>query len=704
MAHDNLPESSSASHAARSNNPRADIQVLRGVAVLLVVAFHFAPKQVTGGFVGVDAFLAISGYLITAHLWKELSSTGSVRLAEFWARRARRLLPAAFLVLLVTLLGTLLIAPTMEWGRTARDVSAAALYFYNFVLAEEATDYFAEDQSPSPVQHFWSLCVEEQFYLLWPLLLTFLAKRGKRRAWTLGATATLFALSLAASIVLSPRYPPASYFLLPTRMWEFLVGGAIALLRITWPARLPALVPRAVGFAAVILTGLLLDSDVPFPGWIAAIPVFGAACVLTPHATERDGLSSPLFRPLVFLGDISYSVYLWHWPLLILLKNYFGAELEGHHLLALTAVTLVLATTSKFLVEDPLRFAAVFSLPYRSFAAALLAMATVAGSALALGAHHDSLVQDSKQRVALVLASGAPCLGALARASSEPCINSALDGTLIPSPTEAAQDAFRDCGQRNGSSELLTCTVGDTDSDLTVALIGDSHAGHLIPGLASAAKKAGIKIVTYIKGGCPLTRSPRKGPLREGSECETWKGRVRKRLKEDKSIDAVMMIGNARAIVSAAHKRNVEYEMLLKQATNNYVKELDKLPKHIRQAIIIRDTPGSNASALPCIERLGSADDRVAQECSIPASEALPPDPLVLAAERRPSFARVVDLSHTFCDAMSCLPVVGHVLVYRDTTHLTATFAKTLSPLFEQHLHKLKPLLAEGKGKGARSR
>jgi len=270
---------------------RPDIQGLRAIAVAMVVLYHLWPSLLPGGFAGVDVFFVISGYLITGHLWRGFAATGRLSLADFWGRRARRLIPAAALVLAVTWIASWIILPASRLADTAQQILASALYFQNWQLARDSVDYLKSDAAASPIQHFWSLSVEEQFYLVWPLLFLLAAlltlkfgpaRRERARGAAAGfLTAALVAGSLAYSVWYTRQDPSAAYFVTTTRMWELGAGGLLALA----PARISQVLGRQgwlgwSGLVLVVASAFTLRGTMPFPGALALLPVGGAVALI----------------------------------------------------------------------------------------------------------------------------------------------------------------------------------------------------------------------------------------------------------------------------------------------------------------------------------------------------------------------------------------------------------------------------------------
>ena len=340
-----------------------------------MLAYHARIPGLTGGYIGVDVFYVVSGFLITGLIVRELQSTGRVDLVAFYARRARRLLPAALVVIALTVIASAIVLPPLRVPDVAADGAAAALYVSNIRFAAQATDYLQAELAPSPLLHFWSLGVEEQFYLFWPALLFLVAGRGVsvRR---IGLVVALVAvLSFALGVVWTATDAPLAFFLLPARAWELAVGASLAL-GISRLARLPARAATtavAAGLALIVVGGIVFDTATPFPGRAALLPVAGAALVIA------GGLRQPLnplsrlvaIPPMRWIGGISYSLYLWHWPLLVLpaaaVAGAGTGELPWPAKLGLLGLTFVLAEASRRWIEDPIRHGRVSMLkPSRS--------------------------------------------------------------------------------------------------------------------------------------------------------------------------------------------------------------------------------------------------------------------------------------------------------------------------------------------------
>ncbi|HEX2088261.1 MAG TPA: acyltransferase family protein, partial [Solirubrobacteraceae bacterium] len=566
---------------------RPEIQALRGVAVLLVVAYHLWPAALPGGFAGVDVFFVISGFLITGQLVREVDRTGRLSLAGFWARRARRILPAALVVLAFCALATRTAVPETQWRGFFAEIAASAAYVENWHLAEAAVDYQALDDAPSPVRHFWSLSVEEQFYLVWPLLILLALLAGRR--WIAPLLGAVTALSFAWSLYETAADPAAAYFVTPARAWEFGAGGLLALL----PAARPSRALSAAGIAAIAVAALAFDAGTAFPGLAALLPVLGAAAVVRARTLT--------LRPLERLGDVSYSVYLWHWPLLVLAP--------GESRLVLLGATLALGWLSKVLVEDPVRRLRLR--PRWTFAPAVAGtLAVMALASTGAGALQERVERD---RVAMkrVLAKPPRCFGAvaLARGCTPP-------PGIVPTPVVAEDAPNAPCGVQPREGLVLPCVFGTPRARATrhFAVIGDSHASHWRAALSPVAKRNGWRGTSLARAHCPLAAGDPKLPEPDRSGCLRWREEVQRYLARHPEIDLVIVAQWQGAAATA----------------EQFAAAWEALPPSVARVVVIRDTPQMlrEGRTLACVER----ERRPARACARPRHEALPPDPAAQAA------------------------------------------------------------------------
>jgi peptidoglycan/LPS O-acetylase OafA/YrhL len=338
---------------------RPDIQALRALAVSVTVVSHLWPNSLfAGGYVGVDVFFVISGFLISSQLIREIDGTGRLRLARFYARRVRRLLPAAFLVLVFVATAAYLLVPRPQWPAYGREITASALYWQNWLVATKPGD----PTLFTALQHYWSLSVEEQFYLCWPLLLLVLFKIPAKVRFT--GIAVVGLASLAFSVYLTGANQYVAYLITPVRVWEFALGAVVAMAgtKLELP-RIAANLASLAGMAAMLFAVYVFDGHSEFPGALALVPAVGAALVIaggtSPHRQWHTPVTS--WAPVQLVGDLSYSLYLWHWPLIVLAGYAFPGAVAGGTLstpvcIAIVAASLALAYLSTRFVEDPIRF------------------------------------------------------------------------------------------------------------------------------------------------------------------------------------------------------------------------------------------------------------------------------------------------------------------------------------------------------------
>lgn len=658
---------------------RTDIEGLRAIAVGLVVIYHLSPDRLHGGFVGVDVFFVISGFLITTHLIKRPPESWS-DLGHFWARRARRLLPAAAVVLIAIVVAFRFLGTETQWKSTALDSLAATFYAANWRFAAEAVDYLGAESAPSPVQHFWSLSVEEQFYLVWPFLvvLAFFITKKRRSTWNVASfrwvALAVTVLSLAYGIYLTETNSAAAYFVTPTRMWELALGGLVATfvpLSATKAGSAAAQVTGWVGLGMLLAAGVFYNASMPFPGYVALLPVVGSALVIYSAVSPSSALGRLLGnKPAVWVGGLSYSLYLWHWPIIVLVDSRMNTRPWWFSLILLL-LSLCLAWLSKKFVEDPLR-RYKGQRPFRySYGLAIVCMASVAVVGSFQVTEVNSRQKQQEQKIANVQKSA--CFGAATLAHPEKC----EDGLDTPiSPAAAADDLPAFYGDDCLSSmpfDLKTCTYGD--GDIKIAVVGNSHAGQWVNPLAQLAEKNDWTVTTYLASGCTgnetLLNYRDKG---RAEACRDW-GKKAREATSGHRYDLV--ITTNRNTVAARGKRISTSYTAWKAGYKSY---LNKWATSGTPVLVLHDTPfpGSDPKVddIPkCLE----THKKDPSKCSGPASKWIPEDPLY-AASKEVSGVRQASLNDRICNSKTCQPIVGQVPVYFDTSHMTKTYTSSLAP------------------------
>ena len=703
---------------ARSSR-RRDIQGLRAVAIVAVVAYH-AGLPVPGGYVGVDVFFVISGYLITQLLWDELSTGGHLSFAGFYARRARRLLPSAVLVITVTVVASVAVLGPLEATAVAKDAVACALYVGNYRFALQATNYLSAHGPVSPLQNYWSLGVEEQFYLVWPALLLAASLIGRRphghhrrssadrpRWAAVGVLAVLGALSFWMCVSLTHSDQPWAFFSLPTRAWELSVGGLLALAA-PHARRAPAWVRSTIGWAglaAVAWSFAAFGPQTPFPGPAALVPVAGTGVVLVAGTRRLTAGPARLLdlAPLQSIGAVSYTWYLWHWPALVLAPHVLGHSLGLAENVAVCLCSLVAAALTTVLLEQPIRRSRWLS--------ARTARSLVAGGALSLGAALAAVVivaavpppVGSGQATAARLftahvatgRSSATTPSAVATADSldtqvnrlvyESLANPQVPASLTPSLADAAADApvpFNDgCFDDFTDASVHPCLYGDTSSSRSIVLFGDSHALMWFPAIDNLANQQHDALVVMAKGTCPpidiTIFSPDLG--RTYTECNEWRAAELERMTTLRP--AVVILGFSReygipddhVVVDGPAWQSGLADMIttIERDTGARV-------------VLMGDDPYPQQSVADCL----SQHLRDTPVCAIPKHYPFY-NPGGISQERAvaaSTSAGYVDTDPWFCMATTCTVIVGNMLVYRDDNHITATYANWLTPVIGAHL------------------
>lgn len=687
---------------------RPDIEGLRAIAVFAVVLFHADVPGVGGGYVGVDVFFVISGFLITGLLWREVSTTGSVRLRRFYGARARRLLPASATVGVVTALSSAVLLPPLQARTVFGDGIACALYVGNYRFVLQAVDYFSTTL-PSPFLHYWSLGVEEQFYLVWPAMMigtAWLIRRVRRRSRAdapsakspyLVVLALVAALSFALSLAATYLVPAVAFFSLPTRAWQLAAGGLVALTAGRWrrlPA-LPAAIAGWVGLAMILLACTLFDTTTPFPGTAALLPVLGAALVIGAGcAAPSQGCGRVLaLSPMRAIGRVSYSWYLWHWPVLLLAPPLLGHQLGLADRLAAVLVSGGLAVLTLHLIENPLRFAAaVRRSPLGSLAlgSAATAVAVCVGVAL-LVLMPPPIGRGTPAARLIVTAAPVPAGRSIdaydaavqhAFAQVQTAVAAAADLKAVPSnldPPLADADAaihaidLTTCMRNFFQAEQPECATGDTGSTTTVALVGDSHAAMWSSALQQVAAQRRWRLEALMKAGCPLMDLP-MGNMRS-FHCEQWRGRIMARLRAEHP---------RLVVVSMWRAYHPSYGWIPSFATYDpaWIDSLTRLVQQLRgtgaKVLVLGPIPDPQSMVPICLS--GHLDDATA--CSPARSTAVNESGIAAeSAATKAGGGQYADVTELFCTTDRCPVIVANSLVYADSNHTTLEYSLALAPV-----------------------
>jgi peptidoglycan/LPS O-acetylase OafA/YrhL len=669
---------------------RPDLEGLRAVAVILVLLYHAGVTGFGGGYVGVDVFFVLSGFLITGLIYRELASTGRFSLSNFYARRARRLLPAAGFVLIVTLIAALLILPSFRLPSVGTDIASAGLYVSNMRFGFEANDYFQATADPSPVLHFWSLSVEEQFYIVWPTILVALfagargVASGERRL--LAGIGVIGLLSLIGAIVLTGINQPWAFFLLPTRAWELAIGGLIAvgIRRLSAIPRPLAASATVVGVACVVVAALVLNDDTPFPGLAAILPVAGAALVIVGGLPDATPMPARLLArgPLRFLGRISYSLYLWHWPILL-----FGAILLGPTMaIPLAILAIPVAAASQRWIEEPLRYGRFIGIrPSRN-----LLQAAGVGVAVVIASAAINAVPQAVTIAAAggVTTPGPDSTGALSPSQTatgpQPCSDCTV-ADLTPPLADLLAGRISDGGCK--VKDPTECVLGSSSANAPViALFGDSHAGNWTSVLLQLATAHGWRFVHLTHGGCESIDTPIWSLTlkRAFTECDEWREAAMKRLEQERP-DLIIIANSAHPNLVDAGGSRVPYrnppsEVWTTLWSAGVDRTLGRLTAIGSAVAILGDGPVPGWSSLDpavCIAQRPTTFGT----CQADVSKVI--QPVVRDVEKSMAAAHGVtyaDPTGWFCGGLTCPAVIDKYIVYADDSgHLTTPFALSLA-------------------------
>ena len=604
------------------------IQGLRALAAILVTLFH--ARLVPGGFIGVDIFYVISGYLITGLILREIEKTGTLDLKSFYQRRIKRLLPTSVFVLFVTAIFAWILFPPITRDSLGRDLFAAAAYISNYLFAWWQNDYQNLNATPSPFIHYWSLAVEEQFYLVWPIFILFLARYGKRVI--LGGIAVTTFLSLIFSIYLTQAAPIWAFYSLPTRAWE--LGFGALLLFIPDFKKKMRILPW-LGFLGIAISALNFNENTAFPGKNALLPVLATTVLM---ATIKYW--PPLFDDLAnsgisqWLGAISYPLYLWHWPALVLPSSALGRPLRIYERFLCIVLTVVLAHLTSKYVEDPLRHKKLRTATVYKGAVITTTLSLIAGIVIASSAS------------SIITTKGAASYKFdLVKVMEKPAVYG--DG----------------CHVNYGETKSGYCTYGNKNSSTTIVLYGDSHAAQWFPALEKLANERGFKLVSLTKSACPAvdSKKPDQGAFKM-VHCTKWRQNSIARIAK---IKPMAVITSSFQYFTPANTK-ISRSQWWSDGQRKLLKDLQGSTAHL---IYISDTPRPLRDIPNCLASRNSSSCDSTEKSRVSIVSGF----------------QVVDPTPWLC-ASYCPAIVDGTVAYRDASHISVQMAVKLLPKLEEAL------------------
>lgn len=704
---------------------RPEIEGLRAVAVAVVVLYHAGVPWLQGGYVGVDVFFVVSGFLITSLLLTERQESGRISLGGFYARRFRRLLPAAALVLACTAVASRWWWEPLRLSELRSDVWHAVLFVANWGFVSRATDYLSSDLAPSPLQHWWSLAVEEQFYLLWPLLVSAVCIGAKKLRARVGVLAgVVVTVSLVLCVTLTSSNQPWAFFMLPSRAWEMAAGGLLAAASrhfVRLAERWRALVGWCglVGLVAVVVG---FDETLAFPGWWALLPVVATSMLLF-SGDVSSGPASLLRRPaLGWLGARSYSLYLWHWPVLVLAASAAGRPLLWWERSLAVGGSVLAAAFTFALVEQPVRTARLLVKSSRasfmagasvSVVAAVASSFVLSGqleagsgqvntplivpvSSVAVSSSTVDVPSSGPASTGSVTSPGSSAPGSTTSAAptfvrlpvpAEAVVASqsvaVLPGNVRPSLAQVRDDVpsvYGDgCHADFAVVSVRECVFGDPGSQFTVVLFGDSHAAQWFSAVREVADGQGWRLVNLTKKGCPVADVSvfLKALGRQYDECDRWRESALSWIEQTRP-DLVVLSQHRYTLSgrSAGGDPDARWR-------EGFAAALGRVAAASASVVVLSDSPTPAFDVPSCVSKYPSE----LQRCATAPSEAIVAGRVSAEREVASSLSVVhVDVSGWVCGPQVCPVVVGDMLVYRDTNHLSDTYVRWLVPYVREAL------------------
>ena len=624
------------------------------MAVIAVLLFHVGLPAAAGGFIGVDVFFVISGFLITGLLLREGQASGKVDLLAFYARRMRRLLPAALVVIVVTLAASAVVLSPLRLPEVAGDAAASALYVSNFRFAIEATDYLSV-AAPSPLLHYWSLGVEEQFYLAWPLLLLVTVRLLSPRF--LGLALLLLAIgSFGLSLYWTETSPAWAFFSPGTRAWQLAAGALLAVGFLRLPRRLPrgsGSLAVAVGLALIVAGVLVISEETAYPGAWALLPVVGTVLVIL-GGSAGPTLPGRLLDnpPARYLGRISYSLYLWHWPILILVPIAVGND-DVTFRLALAGVAILVAAVSTELIERPFRRASFLAARSRGTVQLGLAASFAVGIAALFVSGAINIPTPWTQQDPVVVE---------------------LAGVRDDLPVSYADGCHVNDYQ---ATKPVDCVYGDPQGTRTAVLFGDSHAAQWLPALDRYARDRGWRLEYHTKAACSPVLLPiwERTLRREYDECFEWRDAVVRRIAKEEPD--VVFVGSSRDYEIQEGPNVIQTREMYPLWQQGLAESLAGLQGAAGRVVLLAETPFITYDPVDCLAdpTVSGCDPlrRVVVDAEYAALEAAAADT---------AGASVLTINDLLCPGATCPVTVDGTVVFRDAHHVTATYmAKLAEPI-----------------------
>ena len=673
-----------------------EIQGLRAIAVLGVVLYHANFKWIPGGFLGVDVFFVISGYLISQLIVKEIASTGKINLANFYARRIRRLLPTALLVIISTVaIGKHFISP-LRFRDLGFDALFSIFYSANYRFYLSQIDYLNVGAKPSLFLHFWSLCVEEQFYLFWPILL-FIGWQFFKRFGVFLTLLVALVSSFFYSFRITETDPIFAFYSLPSRVWEFALGALTFLVvsKISNIYRFIRFLFGWFGLSALIYSMLIIKDSQPFPGTVALIPTLATAGIIAASSKGKFFGSFVLTNPIFYgIGAVSYSLYLWHWPLFQIMSEVIGPEFNEINLIIYSVILTTLTVSTYFVVEKPIRnykrLARKASYGFVwggaiSFLAAIIALNSVVNLVSITNPAITSASSQTQNNPVQVTPTSLPTQ-TTTESQIVDTIQNYPQATKTPIDISVLTKTYFDgeCQAKNKDTEAKACVYGNPNGLRNIILFGDSHATQWMPALNQIGLKNDFKITMFTKAGCPASDlyvlyEIAQDKLIKYPECAIWRQNTLAEINRMPEPELIVLAASSKYNDGSDPKRNFDYWV------KGYQSTFVSLQKYIDKIIILNDTPHAGfPEPLDCLGK----NLTTPSNCDLTYSQVVTPLDRMEALTQISNEYKIpiVDPISWLCNQSICPAVLDGIPAYVDASHLSAQMSEHLAPLLEQSI------------------
>jgi peptidoglycan/LPS O-acetylase OafA/YrhL len=662
----------------RNATYRHDIQGVRAIGAILIMFYHIWFNKVSGG---VDVFFVVSGYFMAGMLARAYLRTGKVKPFEFWGRVIRRVVPLAYIVILVTYIAGYYFMPQYLWVSNINDIIYSALQVENWQLIRNDTNYLASDNPPSPLQQFWALSLQMQFYIALPLLLFIAVKISKfigSYKPVLLLTCLIIITSLLFSIYYTAANPSAAYFNTGARAWEFFVGVAIFIVApfISLSSR-SANALMWVGFLLILSVGVFVPGTLAYPGYIAILPVTAAGIMILAGASSNSGLIYKLLssKAFVYIGGISFSLYLWHWPMLIYFQYYSGTlpnETTVTEGLMIITLAFIFSIISKEIIETP------FSKIKKTSVFAPYVIGALFFTPLIILGYFTRIELYKEFEIAKVTEYASESYYTEGSVYIQKGPANIDIRRLITVTSDHTAASFHPCGKGLVDGKVAFCEFGNMQSEDYILLVGGSRLAHWEPLFSYLGKKHGFKVITTAVNNCSFGYSP---TMEDNKNCQEWNRQIINYISNLQPVPKAVVVNSSRSETPATIKK-YNLEDIGEYTPQGYIKNIKKLLAFNIPVIGIRITPIFNGPNT-CLWRNNDAEKCTASQLASLKAE----NPIIkIKQENNLNGFYPVDFTDVLCDEGECPAAFDGFVTMRDNTHFTQSYIQYLAQALESSL------------------